>query len=60
MVNDEEIRLARATELDIAEAFGIVLNLAKRNLGKDKAMAGERAKQVAAYAIVEAFVIRLR
>jgi hypothetical protein len=60
VVTDEEIGKARATELDIAEAFRIVLNLAKRNIIKGHALTGERARQTAAYRIVEEFVIRLR
>jgi hypothetical protein len=59
-VTDEEIRKARDTELDIAEAFRIVLNLAKRNIIKSHALTGERARQSAACGIVEEFVIRLR
>ena len=60
VVTEAEIREAGKTELDIAEAFWIVLNLTKRSIGKNKAMAGERARQAAAYAIVEDYVIRLR
>jgi hypothetical protein len=60
VVTDEEIRKARATELDIAEAFRIVLNLAKRNITTGQKPSGERAKQVAASNIVEQFVVRLR
>ena len=59
VVTDEEIRKARATELDIAEAFGIVLNLAKRNIIREHAT-GERARQTAACGIVEMFVVRLQ
>jgi hypothetical protein len=39
VVTDEEIRKARATELDIAEAFRIVLNLAKRSTIKGHGLA---------------------
>jgi hypothetical protein len=60
VVTDAEIRKARATELDIVEAFRIVLNLAKRNIIKGHALTGERARQTAACGIVEEFVIRLR
>jgi hypothetical protein len=60
VVTDEEIRKARATELDIAEAFRIVLNLAKRKITTGQKPSGERAKQVAACNIVEQFVVRLR
>jgi hypothetical protein len=60
VVTEVEIREARRTELDIAEAFGIVLNLAKRNIVKDRGMSRERARQTAACAIVEQFVIGLR
>jgi hypothetical protein len=60
VVTDEEIRKARATELDIAEAFRIVLDLAKRNITRGHALTGERARQTAACGIVENFVIRLR
>jgi hypothetical protein len=60
VVTNEEIREARATELDIAEAFKIVLDLAKRNLTRGHALTGERTRQTAACSIVEKFVIRLR
>jgi hypothetical protein len=60
VVTEVEVREARRTELDIAEAFRIVLNLAKRNIVKDRGMTGERARQTAACAIVEQFVIGLR
>ena len=56
-ITEAEIREARRTELDIVEAFRIVLTLAKRSIGKDKAMAGELARQAAACSIVEEFVI---
>ena len=59
VVTEAEIREARGTELDVAEAFRIVLSLAKWSIGKDKAMAKERARQMAACAIVEKFVVRL-
>jgi hypothetical protein len=58
-VTNEEIRNARATELDIAEAFRIVLNLAKRNIIKGHALTAECARQTAAYGIIEEFVIML-
>lgn len=60
LVTEVEIREARGTELDIAEAFRIVLNLAKRNIVKDRGMTRERARQTAACAIVEQFVRGLR
>ena len=60
VVTDAEIRNARATELDIAEAFRIVLALARRNIIKGREMTGERARQTAACDIVEKFVGRLR
>jgi hypothetical protein len=60
VVTDEEIRKARATELDIAEAFRIVLNLAKRSITTGQTLSRERAKQAAACSIVEQFVVRLR
>jgi hypothetical protein len=59
-VTEENIRKARTADLDEAEAFRIVLNLAKRNLRTTKAMTRESARQVAAYNIVEQFVVRLR
>jgi hypothetical protein len=40
VVNDEEIRKPGVTELDIAEAFRIVLNLAKRSIIKGLAAPG--------------------
>jgi hypothetical protein len=58
-VTDGEIRKARATELDMAEAFRIVVALAKQNIMKCHATA-ERARQTAACGIVERFVVRLR
>ena len=60
VVTDAEIRNARATELDIAEAFRIVLNLAKQNIMKDHTLTGDRARQIAACGMVEQFVVRLR
>jgi hypothetical protein len=60
VVTEAEIREARRTELDIAEAFRIVLSLAKRSIGRHRGMIGERARQAAACAIVEEFVSRLR
>ena len=60
VVTDEEIRKARATELDIAEAFRIVLALGRQNIIKGREMIGERARQTAACDIVEKFVGRLR
>ena len=59
VVTEAEIREARRTELDVTEAFRIVLALAKRNIVKGPGMTGERARQTAAYAIVERFVSRL-
>jgi hypothetical protein len=56
VVTEAEIGDARRTELDVAEAFRIVLALAKRNIVKDRGMLGERARQTAACAIVERFV----
>jgi hypothetical protein len=44
VVTDEEIRKARATELDIAEAFRIVLDLAKRNITKGSRADGRTCK----------------
>jgi hypothetical protein len=46
--------------LDVAEAFRIVLNLAKRSIRATNAMTREHARQIAAYNIVEQFVVRLR
>jgi hypothetical protein len=60
VVTDAEIRNARATELDIAEAFRVVLALARQNIIKGREMTGERATQTAACGIVEMFVVRLR
>jgi hypothetical protein len=60
LLTDEEIRKAGAMELDEAEAFRMVLALAKRNIIKGHALAGERARQIAACGIVEEFVVRLR
>jgi hypothetical protein len=60
VVTDEEIRKARATELYEAEAFRIVLNLAKRGIRATKAMTRDHAREVAACNIVEQFVARLR
>jgi hypothetical protein len=60
VVTDEEIRKARATELDEVEAFRIVLNLAKRNIIKGHALTQESSRQIAACGIVEQFVVRLR
>jgi hypothetical protein len=59
-VAEEHIRKARTSDLDVAEAFRIVLNLAKRSIRATKAITGERAREVAAYSIVEKFVVRLR
>ena len=59
VVTEAEIREARRTELDVAEAFRIVLALAKGNIVKGPGMSGERARQTAACAIVEQFVSRL-
>lgn len=60
VVTNEEIRNARATELDVAEAFRIVLALAKEHIKAAKPKTGERARQTAACVIVERFVVRLR
>ena len=60
VVTDAEIRNARATELDIAEAFRIVLALAKEHIKGAKPKTGERVRQTAACDIVEKFVGRLR
>jgi hypothetical protein len=57
VVTEAEIRKARATELDVAEAFRIVLALAKDHINGAKT--GERAKRTAACDIVEKFVVRL-
>jgi hypothetical protein len=59
VVTEAEIRDARRTELDVADAFRIVLALARRSIIKGPGMAGERARQTAAFAIVEQFVSRL-
>ena len=59
-VTEENISKARISDLDVAEAFRIVLNLAKRSIRGAKAMTRERAREVAAYRIVEQFVVRLR
>jgi hypothetical protein len=61
-VADTDINEARKADLDVAEAFRIVLNLAKQQIRQAKAGTGriERARQVAAYNIVEKFVVRLR
>jgi hypothetical protein len=60
VVTDAEIRNARATELDTAEAFRIVLALARQNIIRGREMTGERARRTAACDIVEKFVVRLR
>jgi hypothetical protein len=60
VVTHEEIRKARDTELDMAEAFRMVLSLAKRSIIKGRVLTGERAKQIAACDIVERFVVRLQ
>jgi hypothetical protein len=60
VVTEAEIRVARETELDLAEAFRIVLALAKRNIVKGREMTGDRARQTEACALVEQFVSRLR
>ena len=54
------ISKARATDLDVAEAFRIVLDLAKRKIRAAKLRTAERARLIAAYDIVERFVVRLR
>jgi hypothetical protein len=60
VVTDAEIRNARATELDIAQAFRIVMALARQNIIKGREVTVERARQIAACEIVEKFVVRLR
>ena len=60
VVTDAEIRKARATELDIVEAFKTVLALAKEQIRAAKTKPGDRARQTAACGIVEKFVVRLR
>ena len=60
VVTDAEICKARATELDIAEAFRIVLRLAKEHMKAAKTKTAERVTQTAACGIVEEFVMRLR
>ena len=59
-VTEANISKARTSDLDVAEAFRIVLNLAKRSIRATKAITRERAREVAAYNIVEQFVVRLR
>jgi hypothetical protein len=59
-VTEENIKKARISDLDVAEAFRIVLNLAKRSITGARAMTRERAREVAACYIVEQFVGRLR
>ena len=59
VLTEAEIREARRTELDVAEAFRIVLALAKRNIVNGSGMTLDRARQTAACAIVEQFVSRL-
>jgi len=59
-VADTDINEARKSELDVAEAFRIFLNLAKQKIRQAKTGTVERARQVAAYNIVEKFVVRLR
>jgi hypothetical protein len=59
-VADTDINEARKSDLDVAEAFRIVLNLAKQKIRQAKTGTVERARQVAAYNIVEKFVVRLR
>ena len=59
VVTEAEIRDARRTELDVAEAFKIVLALAKRSIVRGPGMTRERARQTSACAIVERFVSRL-
>jgi hypothetical protein len=60
VVTDAEIAKARATELDIAEAFRIVLNQAKEQIKAEKTKTTEHARGTAACDIVEKFVARLR
>jgi hypothetical protein len=59
-VTEESIKKARISDLHVAEAFRIVLDLAKRSIRGARAMTRERAREVAAYNIVEQFVVRLR
>jgi hypothetical protein len=59
-VTEDNISKARMSDLDVTEAFRIVLNLAKRSIRATKAVTRENARQVAAYNIVEQFVVRLR
>jgi hypothetical protein len=58
-VTEAHISKARKSDLDVAEAFRIVLNLAKRGRAT-KAMTREHAREVAACNIVEQFDVRLR
>jgi hypothetical protein len=60
VVTDAEIPWARATELDLTEAFRMVLALAKEHIKAAKPKTGERARQTAACDIFEQFVVRLR
>jgi hypothetical protein len=59
-VTEANISKARTSDLDVAEAFRIVLHLAKQSIRATKAMTREHARQAAAYNIVEQFVVRLR
>jgi hypothetical protein len=59
-VTEDNISKARISDLDVTEAFRIVLNLARGSIRATKAMTKESARQVAAYKIVEQFVARLR
>jgi hypothetical protein len=54
------ISKARKSELDVSEAFRIVLELAKRGIRDTKAMTREHAREVTARNIVEQFVVRSR
>jgi len=59
-VTEANISKSRTSDLDVAEAFRIVLNLAKRSIRATNAMTRVHARQIAAYNIVEQFVVRLR
>ena len=59
-VTDADISKARTSDFDIAEAFRVVLDLAKQRIRTTRAMTREHTRQIAAYKIVEQFVVRLR
>jgi hypothetical protein len=59
-VTDADISKARTSDFDIAEAFRVVLHLAKQRISATRAMTREHRRQIAAYKIVEQFVVRLR